>query len=95
MKSKLGQSYLCQIPNNKGNTSDKSEGESEIKISDADRKKRGLQLLAPLYNHCIYAWVSWENKSFKHFVYQGSQLTHLLSTAKIILGLWILPSAAC
>lgn len=58
MKSKLGQSYLCQIPNNKGNTSDTNEEESEVKISDADRKKRGLQLLAPLYNQCIYAWVS-------------------------------------
>ncbi|KAG2176663.1 hypothetical protein INT44_007327 [Umbelopsis vinacea] len=56
MKSKLGQSYLCQIPITKSNTTDTNEEESEIKISDAERKKRGLQLLAPLYNQCIYGW---------------------------------------
>jgi hypothetical protein len=90
MKSKLGQSYLCQIPITKSNTSDTNEEESEVKISDAERKKRGLQLLAPLYKQCIYAWVSKEAAivaCFFFFLYQGTQLTHLLSTAKVILGL--------
>ncbi|KAM3584596.1 Protein OS-9 [Umbelopsis sp. WA50703] len=57
MKSQLGQTYLCQIP--KTNNSSKGDSASEKEepvITDADRKERGLQLLAPLYKNCIYAW---------------------------------------
>ncbi|KAI8579191.1 hypothetical protein K450DRAFT_243189 [Umbelopsis ramanniana AG] len=71
MKSKLGQSYLCQIPIIQSDTSDTSKEESEIKISDAERKKRGLQLLAPLYNQCIYAWPR------SYWAYEYCHLQHI------------------
>ncbi|KAJ2959623.1 hypothetical protein NQZ79_g4922 [Umbelopsis isabellina] len=57
MKSQSGQSYLCRIPkNNSSVNGDVASEKEEPVISDEDRKERGLQLLAPLYKHCIHAW---------------------------------------
>lgn len=59
MKSQIGQPYLCRIPkNNTSLNGDVSSEKEEPVMTDEDRKERGLQLLAPLYKHCIYAWVS-------------------------------------
>ncbi|KAG2181025.1 hypothetical protein INT43_008607 [Umbelopsis isabellina] len=57
MKSQIGQSYLCRIPkNNSSLNGDVASEKDEPVMTDEDRKERGLQLLAPLYKHCIYAW---------------------------------------